>query len=388
MTENEKRILTLLYKAGPLSKQELANQGRMGWATVVKLTNRLLDAGVIECVGTSQRTFQKGKNAYTYGLTNRKPLAIGIDVEYKATTMILTNLSGDIIASKVHRTPENPDAGQFKRFLKRIIVSFLEHCVPDQSRLAGIGIGIPGIGMPSWVKENNHTSQEDIAPYLEQSLGLEVTIEINTRAYTVFEKWENQTFSSDDFIYVSIRTGVGSGIFVNGNLLRGEQGLAGEIGHFKVVQDGLPCRCGGRGCLETVINQYSLFRQYRQRVLKESPSRSVPSAEVLKSGLSDLFSRAREGNREALDIVAEMSGYLGYCLSHAIMVLNLPQIIISGNFGNDGSILLDPLRRDIRRNAFSKIDFMLHYYPIDPRGHTRGAALLILKDYFTGIPSH
>lgn len=385
MTENEKRIITLLYKKGPLSKRGLAQFGEMGWATVVKFINRLQEERIIECVGTSPRTEQKGKNAYIYNLSDSKPLAIGVDVEYSTTMIILTNLKGEVFGEETAKTPENPGSGQLSDFLYTLISGFMKKNVPNPNNLVGVGIGIPGIGIPSWVKQCENDSV-DISHYLENQLGVNVVLEINTRAYTMFEKWDKRLFSQDDFFFLSIRTGVGSGIFINGSLFTGYQGFAGEIGHFKVVPDGIPCRCGSRGCLETEVNQYRLYQKYSENVL-EKPSTSVrPPVEEIYKGLSDLFSLAKDGHPRATEIITQAAEYLGYALSHAIMILNVPSVIVSGHFGSDGTVIVPLLEKAIRRNILSKIDFSLEYYPFDERGHTLGPALLALRDFLTDIP--
>ena len=97
LTENEQRIFTLLLKHGRMSKRELSTKGKMGWATVVKMVNRLEDTGYIRCVGTSKHWSGSGKNPYIYELVDNKPLAIGIDIGYTNTRTIVINLKNEYL---------------------------------------------------------------------------------------------------------------------------------------------------------------------------------------------------------------------------------------------------------------------------------------------------
>jgi glucokinase len=388
LTESKRRIITLLYKGGPHAKRALTEKGHMGWATAVKAISQLMDEGIIECSGIERRqTKRQGKNAFLYSLTARKPLAIGVDVEYKTTRIVLTNLSGTALAHETYKTPQHVDDQETKDFLRGSIEHFMQQNDIEASGLDGIGIGVPGIGFPTGSRLDNIEKAQILEAHLGEVFRTSIRIETNTKAYAVFEKWSNETFSYRDFIFVSIRTGVGTGIFYSGKLFNGTHGLSGEIGHMKVVPNGPACRCGSSGCLETVVNQNYLYQQYRSNVIKEAGWSSESAEVTLFDGLADLFTRAKRGEEAAAAIVNTASSYLGHCIANAITVLDINNIIISGHFGPDGDAILDPLREVIRANILPKVEFNLSYYPFDPNGHTRGAALLVLTDYFVDIPT-
>jgi N-acetylglucosamine repressor len=388
LTDSKRRIITLLYKDGPHTKRALTEKGHMGWATAVKVISQLMDEGIIECSGIARReTKRQGKNAYLYSLTPHKPLAIGVDVEYKTTRIVLTNLSGTALAQGTYNTPQNVNDQETKDFLRGSIEDFIRQYEIESSGLDGIGIGVPGIGFPTGSRLDNIEKARILEAYLREVFRTSIRIETNTKAYAVFEKWSNETFSYRNFIFVSIRTGVGTGIFYSGKLFNGTHGLSGEIGHMKVVPNGPACRCGSSGCMETVVNQNYLYQQYRTNVIKEAGWSTESGEMALFEGLSDLFTRARRGEEAAVAIVKTASSYLGHCIANAITVLDIDNIIISGHFGPDGDVILDPLREVIRANILPKVEFNLSYYPFDPNGHTRGAALLVLTDYFVDIPT-
>ncbi len=388
LTESKRRIITMLYEDGPQTKRALAKKGHLGWATVVKAINQLLDRGIIECTGTFNRDRKRqGKNAYLYGLTANRPLAIGVDVEYKTTRIVLENLAGTILAEDTCKTPQNMNDQEMKDFFQRSIEDFSRTNGIESHNLDGIGIGIPGIGFPTSSRRDNIEKSRVLEEYLSTIFSTVVRIETNTKAYAVFEKWRNETFSYMDFIFVSIRTGIGTGIFYRGNLFNGTHGLSGEIGHMKVVPNGLACRCGSYGCMETVVNQNYLLQQYRTNVIRDAGWSAGSGGISLLKGLADLFTRAKIGEESSREIVDTAISYLGHCLANAITVLDINNIIISGHFGPDGDTIIEPLRQVIRENILPKVDFDVSYLPFDPNGHTHGAALLVLMDYFVDIPT-
>ncbi|WP_455382051.1 ROK family protein [Salinispira pacifica] len=358
----------------------------MAWATVVKIIDRLTEAGIVEQVGTAKRPSLPGKHAVLYNLTDAYPLAIGIDVEYHTTTITVSSFGRRTLAEMTRPTPSPINSETLKPFLTRLISRFLDDS-PRISRenILGIGIGVPSIGLPPWNRSTSEETQESIGRYVEEEVGIPVRIHDNTLSYSVYERWTNQAFSADDFIFVSIRTGVGCGIFANGQLLEGHQGLAGMLGHIVTEPEGPDCRCGRRGCLETVSNQYYLFERYQTEVLGMPPTAVEPAVSDVHSALQSLFTKAKHGNRAAMAVVQDLAQNLSRALAPAIMVLNPPTVIISAYFGPDGEILLPLLREELSRRVLRRMDYSLKYWEFDPPGHTLGAALLFFADFLTPV---
>lgn len=374
MTENERRILTLLSRGRRLSKRDLATKGGMGWATAVKMVARLEEQGFVAPVGTAKKNDGAlGKNAYVYDLSSARPRAVGIDVAYTDTQLLLTNLKDETLDTQSLRTPARLGTERFAAFLAEAIGEFLG---PTTGDIAGIGIG-----MPARLIRSDSDVFAQVAAIVSRSVGMHVIVENNIRAYTLFK--QRRLFSNKDFVMVTIRTGVGFGIQLGGQLYRGGDGLAGELGHFTVVPDGDRCRCGKRGCLETVVNEKVLYERYRRDVLRAG--RGVSAAAIdeahLVSGLTDLFHRAATGQRVALDVVRAAADYLAYALSSLVLLLNIPEIHISAHFGTAGSLFGDLVSQAMRAYVYPRMPYRIRYEPIDPQGFLLGAAMLVLRDY-------
>ena len=380
MTENEKRILTVLSKQGPLSKREIAKRGGMGWATVVKMLDRLEESGIVECAGTGVQAETSGKNPLLYTLADRQPLAVGIDVSYSTTHVILSNLKHDILAEQECQTPQTSDITELQEFLISCCSQFLDQALQPQEKIAGIGVGFP-----LWLLQGQEAFAA-LQQRLEQNFRCTVQIENNIRSYTMYKKWAGKAFGLDNFILISIRSGIGCGIFQQGQLVRGVSGMAGELSHLPFVEDGKPCRCGKTGCLETLVNQDLLYRQYVEEILKpmERVAEAVPEAQV-EQGLSVLFSLAKQGQAEATTIVRQAAKYLGKAIATLILLFDIPNLFIAGNFGPDGDSLNQALHEEIAALVLPGNNYTLSYAAMDHLGFAHGAALLILDHYFSAL---
>jgi len=135
-----------------------------------------------------------------------------------------------------------------------------------------------------------------------------------------------------------------------------------------------------------MVNQAYLFEQYRTKVLSETSYFQDINKNDLYNGLSDLFTRAKKGEKESLSIVETAGRYIGHCLANAITILDIDNVIISGHFGPDGDVILNSVREILEENTLPKVRCSINYSPFDPLGHVKGAAILILKDYMIDIP--
>ena len=362
----ETRIVSRIYRNGPLTKQQLVDSEGLSWGTIVKFVTSLEERGILETRGTVDRPPQKGKNAYLYGFTGRYPRAIGVDVEYRSTSVIVTNLNREVLFERRLSTPDLDELPRIEAFLTDVIEGVVtEFGAPDS--IMGVGIGIPGVGIPVLSVPNGGSNKALLIDRLQRNLGLPVEIALNTQAYTMFERWFRTGFTADDFVFVSIRSGVGSGIILDGQLYSGPFDLAGGFGHFTVVPDGKLCRCGKRGCLETLVNENALIEAYT------AASGAVPT------DLAEVLRLADDGEARARDLVGEAAGHLGAAIAHTLLVLNISRVIVSGHFGDSYRLFASELQRHVTAGILPGQVIELDVVNLDPQGFTQGAALLMFS---------
>jgi len=176
------------------------------------------------------------------------------------------------------------------------------------------------------------------ADELSARTGLPVRLANDANAGAVGEWLYGAGRGVDDLVYIRLSAGIGAGIIAGGRLLTGDRGIAGEIGHFPVVRDGLFCRCGNRGCLETVASPTALAA-----LLARSWDRTVEPAE-----LPGLFAGGQRAVRAA---VYEAGEAAGRALAATVTLLDPALVIVGGDLGWAGSALLDPIGAAIERYA-------------------------------------
>ena len=291
-------------------------------------------------------------------------------------------MKNTILHQATRPTIKNSTLSQLQDFLITTCLDFAQQYLTDEDTLEGIGISLP----PVLVQNNQQTMLPHLRKALEAALHTPVRIENNVRSYTLCQKWAGKAFSLDDFLLILIRDAIGTSIFCQGKLLQGAHGLAGEIGHLIILEKGSLCRCGKRGCLETLVNQDILYQHYVQQVLQDSdPLTLAPGEAEIHEGVTALFSLAKQGQLQASAIVQQAARSLGVAVAALLLILDFSHILIVADFGPDGDALLPALQQQVQQRVIAGIEPTIVYYPLEHIGFARGAALLMLQEYFTKL---
>ncbi|TLM99922.1 ROK family glucokinase [bacterium] len=212
-------------------------------------------------------------------------------------------------------------------------------------RVAGLGIGVPGQPDQSTgsviFAPNLRWRNVPLIPMLKPSLGFPMFLENDANAAALGEKWCGAGRDAVNMVAITIGTGIGGGVIINGRLYRGSSGSAGEIGHTVVLPDGPQCNCGNRGCLETLTAAPALLRQ-AQIAIDRGRTTSLATVENLAA--RDVFKAAENGDGVALEIIGEMTHYLSLGLANLINILNPDLIVVGGGVSRAGELLFRPLR--------------------------------------------
>lgn len=189
----------------------------------------------------------------------------------------------------------------------------------------------------------------DLDRSLETSSGLAIVLENDATAAAIGEHWLGASRGVENSVCVTLGTGVGGGLILNGAAFRGPDGTAGEIGHICVEPDGRPCGCGGRGCLEQYASATAVVRRFEELSgtvgLGSAASRDEITAE-------DVYNAAVAGNRTALDSLHEAGRYLGIALAGVINLLNPEVVVISGGMSAAWDVFVGETMDQISKRAF------------------------------------
>ncbi len=207
--------------------------------------------------------------------------------------------------------------------------------------------------IPGWTGVN-------VKNRLERSIGLTAFVENDASAAAWGEKVFGVAQNSQNFVMITLGTGVGGAVFVRGRLLSGSTGLAGLVGHVSVNPDGIQCICGGRGCLEAYASGTGIAKAAREAIGAKSGGRlaEIASANLGDISAKDVFDAAKCGDPIATSIVMQAAKYLGTSIGGLVTLLNPELVVIGGGVSNAGRLLLNPTLKSVRSHcspgAFAK----------------------------------
>jgi len=281
-------------------------------------------------------------------------VALGIDIGGTNTVYGLVTKEGQILYH--HEIPTegyNPAIGLIKRIESRI-QEILDK--DSQLTLSGVGVGAPnGNHFTGMIQDPPNLSwgNVDIVNLFKDRFRSEVVLTNDANAAALGEKYYGSAKEMNDFIVITLGTGLGSGIFSGGNLLYGYDGFAGEMGHMPIEENGRECNCGNRGCLESYASASGIKRTIKS-FLKDNPDDAL--LQKLDSTNLDGFlidSEYDKGNPMAKKIYSFTGKKLGQGLAQAATLLSPEAFIFYGGFSNAGSRILDSAKISMNRHLIN-----------------------------------
>ncbi|WP_337019931.1 ROK family glucokinase [Oceanobacillus massiliensis] len=230
----------------------------------------------------------------------------------------------------------------------------------DPSAIAGIGVGAPGFieTETGFVYEavNIGWKNFDLANQLQQKSGMKVFVENDANTAVLGENWTGAGKQARNLIAITLGTGVGGGIIANGSILNGENGMAGELGHIVVEEDGYPCNCGKRGCLETITSATGIVRQAMEKIT-EFPDSVLAAAYNKNQAISskEVFELANEGDSLSISIVKHTADVLGRIIANMGVIINPSKVLIGGGVSRAGDQLIGEIRTSFAKYALPRV---------------------------------
>ena len=225
----------------------------------------------------------------------------------------------------------------------------------SKDEVQGIGIGVPGPVLNASVVTrcvNLGWGEIDVAGTLSKITGLPVKVGNDANVAALGEMWQGGAKGSSNVVMVTLGTGVGGGIIVDGRIVAGANGAGGEIGHLNVCEDEHEaCNCGQHGCLEQYASATGVVRMAKRKLAKISEETSLHKYDDLTA--KDVFDEAKAGDKVALEIVNEVCEILGKTLGKIACVVNPEVFVIGGGVSKAGQILIDTVKKYYVPNTFT-----------------------------------
>lgn len=224
----------------------------------------------------------------------------------------------------------------------------------SKADVQGVGVGVPGpVQEDSIVNRcvNLGWGVVNVAEELGALTGLIVKVGNDANVAALGENWQGGAKGCKSTVMVTLGTGVGGGIIIDGKIVAGFQGAGGEIGHITVNPDEIEaCNCGQYGCLEQYTSATGIVRMAKRKLAKSEDETTLRSIEPLTA--KDIFDEAKAGDEVAKELVDELGNILGSALSNIACVVNPEAIVIGGGVSKAGKILIDTIQEHFKENAF------------------------------------
>ena len=334
---NRNLIFNQIRTRQPISRADLARTSGLQRSTVSLIVEELLEERwIVEGLpGESPR----GRKP-TFLEVNQERTVLAVDVHPAQTTLAVADLSGRITDQRQLRLPDDP-----KRVIGAI-VNGIRKMVAEHSghQFEGIGMSVPGRFSHQLKKTvfapNVYWPIVQIKSRVEEATGLPVVVDNVANACVLSEVWFGNSDEARDMVVVNVSEGIGTGIFVNGDLVRGAGEMAGEFGHVQIDPNGIQCGCGSRGCWETLASNQAGLRYY-----KEISGHSLASMDAL-------LLLAEKKDSSAIQAITKMCIALGRGMHMIVRTLAPSEIVIVGEFTRLWSL------------AYPIIDAELHKFPL------------------------
>lgn len=332
-SSNRMRVLQLLTEHGEITQAGLARGTGLAAATVSNIVRELLTGGLVQVSEVGRRKVVR--------LTRATGLVLGIDYGHRHLTVVIADRAHEILAERRVELEPNLPAVEGMYLAEKLFRELLDELGEQPAAIVGAGMGLPApidlrtgkVGapsiMPGWVGV-------DAVGLASERLGMPVVVDNDANLGAVAELYWGAARGLSDIAYVKLSEGVGAGLVLGGQVVRGRDGTAGEIGHITTDEFGQVCRCGNRGCVETVVAARRVVE-----LLEPMLGQQLTIAEVVRS--------ARDGNNSCVRVLADTGRQAGIAVANLCNVFNPELILIGGELAVAGEFLLAPMREMVRR---------------------------------------
>lgn len=393
LSEVELVALDLVRKQGPLSRTALANLLGLSRGSVTAIVGNLVDLEVLKEVGFGDS--EGGRRPTLLDANADLGYIAGIDIGATSVDLALADFRGTILQriaepADVRDTPE-----QLLDRICALITERLNTRGASEKELVGLGIGVPGPVqfpsglliepplMPAWdsfpIKDYIRRRFPQVRPIVDNDVNI----------MAIGEARVGGGVGTDNFLYIKIGTGIGCGVIARGEIYRGSDGTAGDVGHICVDYNGPICHCGNMGCLERMAAGPAIAERGRlaaERGESEILARLMKANKGVLSSV-DVGDAAAAGDESANLIIADCGRMIGGVLAGLVNFYNPKAIFIGGGVSNIGHHLLSTIRQATlrRATALSTRSLVIDYSKLGPDGGVHGAIWLAIENIFVPV---
>jgi predicted NBD/HSP70 family sugar kinase/biotin operon repressor len=332
---NRLRVVDELRRRGNASRGEIASATGLSRTTVTTLVADLQERGLVIETGSANGR-GRGRPPVQLRLDPSAGAAIGVDFGHSHVRVAVADLSASVLGERRVELDVDDAAATALDVAAALAHELVARAGLDPRRVVGAGMGLPGPLGGSAILRG--WTELDPAKELTTRLGVTATVGNDANLGALAELTLGAGRGMQDLVYLKLASGIGAGLVLGGRLHHGATGIAGEIGHVQVKQDGAVCRCGNRGCLETIASAPALLESLRP---------------AYGSGLTvrDMLELAAGGSHGAQRVLKDAGWAIGRAVADLCNSLNPEAIVVGGVLGAAGAPLLEGIRESVDRYA-------------------------------------
>jgi N-acetylglucosamine repressor len=396
--QKEVKVLQSIFFLRSSTRSEIARHAGTSPVSVTALLGRLLEKGLVERAGKTQN--RSGRPSSIYRLTSCVGYSLGVSVETGSFRIAAVDPRRTILregeyALSLSSSPTD-HLDEITRQISAEVRSTMGSAELRDRRPLAIGLSMPGMvdtDRGVWLQglQVSGITHIPLRTIMERAFGLPVVVEDVTRSLAFLTAERRWPASSRDMIYLFLGSGVGTGIIIGEEPYLGSRGLAGEVGHLVVEEEGERCSCGNIGCLETVVSRPSILRRFQRR-LSEGVISSLQyfrAKDAPPLTLDAIREAALSGDRLARSTLFEIGTFLGDACCKIITLYNPQTLVIGGPAAILGEFLREPIWITIRQRVIPEMleGFTLDITQSDPHDGALGAALLAERRFWKNAAS-
>ncbi len=346
---NKYLVMQCIISYQPITIEAIVRKTMVSRPTVLEIIRELQESGYIIKKGQVRST--GGRPADLILMNSNACYAVGVDLEFPTVRLAVTNASKEILDCREIKYEMDTGADEILSSLMKEIEDIIKRVGISMDKVLGIGLGLPGnIDKPNGISVRIERIKDwhnvHIKDLLEDRFEVPVYIKNDVHLLATAEREKYVVSEVQDFIYIGLRSGIGSAIFCNGKFLTGKKGNAGFIGHATVNPQGPLCSCGNYGCLDAFSGELAMNREFQAKMAEAGIS--SPEAGKYQT-VRDFIERAEKGEEISRQILKQAGFYIGVAIANLIKTLEITTVIIGGCTGIEDTEFIGEIKNTVKQ---------------------------------------
>lgn len=354
----KKKIITHYIYNGSSTITDLSKELDLSVPTVTKFVSEMCEEGYINDYGKLETS--GGRHPNLYGLNPESGYFIGVDIKRFAINIGLINFKGDMMELKMNIPYNFENSIEALNELCKLITNFIKKLSISKEKILNVNVNVSGRVNPEsgYSFSQFNFEERPLTDVMSEKLGLNVTIDNDTRAMTYGEYLKGCVSGEKNILFVNISWGLGVGIIIDGKIYTGKSGFSGEFGHISIFDNEILCHCGKKGCLETEASGSALHRIFLERMRKGESSILSNRIDDKENPitLDDVIAAVNKEDLLCIEIVEEIGQKLGKQVAGLINLFNPELVIIGGTVSLTGDYITQPIKTAIRKYSLNLVN--------------------------------